>query len=168
MTIQTTFANGYNPFQGQGARPAITTTTTEPAMQTPAKPARKNAKRLKDEDYSTPYKPPMPAPEVRSMPKPAPVVQKGLRYIDPAKLQIVDDVIPQHRAAPEFKYHATFDRLNPGQAVRCPTTDVSKVAHAMRKWLKVKKQTAMVRSMLNFEGDTGYGRVWLLGSGLVA
>ena len=150
----TTFARGVNPFQGLGALPS---TQPEPAMQKTAKPSKIKTK-LKDEDYSTPYKPPMEPVE----PAPATQPRQPTAYIDPAGLEIKDDPLPAHRASHAYKYHQVFDRMKPGQCVRCTTADVGKVSGALRKYLELKGKKCQVRSVVRYAGDEGYGRVWML------
>lgn len=157
----TTFARGVNPFQGLGALPS---TQPEPAMQKPAKPSKVKTK-IKDEDYSTPYKPPMePAASDSQQDAPKVITQprQPTAYIDPAGLEIKDDPLPAHRASHAYKYHQVFDRMKPGQCVRCTTADVGKVSGALRKYLELKGKKCQVRSVVRYAGDEGYGRVWML------
>lgn len=158
MLICTTFAGGINPFQGLGALPS-----NQPAniMQ---KPARKNAKRIKDEDHSTPYQP----PAIKESLTTATAPKAAAVYTDPAGLQITDDALPASRCAAPHKYNVVFDRMLPGQCVRCKTADVGKVAGALRKYIELKRKAAMVRTVMHYinpktgTADAGFGRVWMM------
>jgi hypothetical protein len=118
--------------------------------------------RLKDEDYSKPHQP-CTLEVVLKRPK------KESDYIDPNDLQITDDALPASRCAPLHKYHATFERMNVGQSLRCTTGNVGKVAGAMRKYIEIKglTKTAMVRTVMRYTDpktkieDVGHGRVWM-------
>lgn len=101
---------------------------------------------------------PVAAPEkamtTRIRPKPAtPTVDLG-------GLSICDDPIPEHRASPEGKYDALLSKLKPGQCIKCPSSDVNRLANAIKKHVERKHPTCMVRSMQDY-GD-GLGRVWML------
>ena len=161
MSIQTTFAHGINPFTGLGAMP---TTQPKPTMQTPAKPAK--TKRA-DEDYSTPYTPPVatPAPVLTATPVNTPTDRAGKKpaaYVTLDELSITNDALPASRTLPIHKYHAVLAGMKMGQCVRCPTASVGKVAGAMRKFIATQQMHAQIKSVTRFEGDQGFGRVWML------
>jgi len=155
MTPRTTFANGINPFQGLGAIPS---TKPREIMQ---KPARKNATLIKDEDYSTPYKPPAVVSEQ---------MKKKMIYIDPKDIQITDDELPASRCVPLNKYNNVFGKMRLGQSLRCTTENIGKVSNAMRKYVELNgmKKKAVVRTVTKYTDpktkieDVGYGRVWML------
>jgi hypothetical protein len=157
----TTFVNGTSPFARLGAMPS----QPEPAMQKPTK-AEKTKRVI--EDYSTPYKPPEPDASPVQPPKLAAIAAATKKpnapaaFIDPNSLQITDDPMPAGRAAPVNKYFATFDLMKFGQAVRCATGDVGKVSGALRKYITVKNKKATIKTMSRYDGDAGYGRVWML------
>jgi len=153
MQPQTIFASGINPFTGLGALPK---TQPEPVMQKPTQPHK--TKRA-DEDHSTPYTPPVatPALAVKHPPKKKPPV-----YVMPGELSITDDALPTGRTLPINKYHAMLSEMKPGQCVRCPTASVGLVAGAMRKFIEQKSLRAQIKSVTRFEGDEGFGRVWML------
>lgn len=146
-------------------------------MQTPAKPARKNAKRLKDEDYATPYQPPAletilhqvtakaSAPKVASdTPKVASEAAKVAspqRHIDTAEFVICNDPLPASRNIGPGKYDALFQQLGRGQAIKCPPDAVASTQHALRKWVKEQRVTGVLIKTCKDYGD-GFGRVWLL------
>lgn len=170
---RTTFAGGNNPFTGLGARPVPTLQLDPPTMQ---KPARKNAKiRIKDEDYSTPYKPPMEAIDRSVMRKDAPVavvnesltteaapkVASPQRHIDHTGFVICDDPLPTGRPLGMGKYDDLFQQLGRGQAIKCPPEAVASVQHALRKWVKAQNVTQVLIKTCKDYGD-GLGRVWLL------
>lgn len=142
---QTTFANNINPFDRLGKL----TDQPKPAMEKPAK-----TKRI-DERYSQAAAPAPAAPV-------APESKKAVAYITPDELSITDDALPARRALPKHKYHAVFAGMKMGQSVRCPTSSVGKVSGAMRKYVELKGLKAHVKSVIRFDDDTGYGRVWLL------
>ncbi|MBP9149214.1 MAG: hypothetical protein KBG00_10580 [Rhodoferax sp.] len=122
----------------------------------PAKPA--TVKTLpKDEDYSTPYKPPVVV-EVSH----CPLQPESLAPLQMLGLSITSDPLPVTRAVSLYKYHPIFDRMEFGQSLRTPTANVGKVAGAMRKWIGMKGKTAHVKSSPRYCDDSGYGRVWLL------
>lgn len=158
MTPCTTFARGINPFQCLGALPS---TNPKSAMQKPAKPTRKYTKRIKDEDYSTPYKPPMADPVA------APAVSQNaapvakMRYVDTANLIICDDPLPLGRSIVEGKYDNKFKAMKIGQAVKCPPAAVGMIQGAMRKFIKVRGMKGVVVRTCKDYGD-GLGRVWML------
>jgi hypothetical protein len=165
ISPRTTFVGGNNPFTGLGARPVPTLELDPPAMQKPAKPARKNAKRLKDEDYSTPYQPPMEPPKVASdTPKVASAAAKVAspqRQFDSAAFVICDDPLPASRIIGPGKYDALFQQLGRGQAIKCPPDAVASTQHALRKWVKEQRVTGVLIKTCKDYGD-GFGRVWLL------
>ena len=80
--------------------------------------------------------------------------------VDLAVLSICDDPIPEHRKLPEGKYGALLFKLKPGQCIKCPSSDVNRLANAIKKHVERKHPTCMVRSMQDY-GD-GMGRVWML------
>lgn len=161
--IQTTFANGINPFTGLCNLP----TRPDPIMQKPAKPAKSKTK-PKDEDYSTPYQPPVPTvKESLTVASSQPADPVPVDPID-LGLSITSDPLPASRAAPPYKYHPIFERMALGQALRVPTANVGKVSGAMRKWIGMEGVQAHTKSTRHYVNpvskatDTGYGRVWLL------
>lgn len=81
-------------------------------------------------------------------------------HVDIDQLSICDDPIPEHRAKPGGKYDALLSRLKPGQAIKCPSKDVDRIANAIKKHIEQRHPTCMVRSMRDY-GD-GMGRVWML------
>ena len=170
ISPRTTFVGGNNPFTGLGARPVPTLQLDPPAMQIPAKPARKNAKRLKDEDYGTPYQPPAleailhqvqakaSAPKVASD---TPKVASPQRHIDTAEFVICNDPLPASRSIGPGKYDVLFVKLGRGQAIKCPPDAVASTQHALRKWVKEQRVTGVLIKTCKDYGD-GFGRVWLL------
>ena len=155
MTIQTTFASGINPFTGLGALPK---TQPEPVMQKPTQPQK--TKRI-DQDHSTRYAPPVATPgpvlAVKHPPSKSPQV-----YVTQDELSVTNDALPAGRTLPIHKYHAILAGMKLGQCVRCPTKSVGKVAGAMRKFIEQKSLRAQIKSVTRFEGDDGFGRVWML------
>ena len=80
--------------------------------------------------------------------------------VDVSKLEICDDPLPSHRALPDHKYDAIFDKLKHGQCVKTEAGRADKVAQALRTYLKRKQKSGAVKAMSDY-GD-GHGRVWLL------
>jgi len=153
MTIQTTFANGNNPFQGLGALPS---TQPKTIMQKPAKPSKQKP-RLKDEDYATDYKPPVTVPELATQPE----LATKIRYVDTGVLSICNDPLPTGRSMSKGKYDDIFQALKVGQAVKCQSPTVSLIQGALRKFIRVHgMQSVVVRTCKDY-GD-GFGRVWML------
>ena len=130
-------------------------------MQTPAKPAK--TKRT-DEDYSTPYAPPVatPAPILTASAVSAPASKKPQVFVTLAEMSVTDDALPTSRTLPVNKYHAVFANMKLGQCVRCPTVSVGKVSGSMRKFIANQNLHAQIKSVTRFEGDDGFGRVWML------
>ena len=172
----TKFANGINPFAtGNAAQVLLNHPIEITLMPIPAKPARKNAKRLKDEDYSTDYQPPVDAIDRSVMRKDAPVavVNESLtteaapkvaslqRHIDHTGFVICDDPLPASRSIGPGKYDALFQQLGRGQAIKCPPDAVASTQHALRKWVKEQRVTGVLIKTCKDYGD-GFGRVWLL------
>lgn len=84
----------------------------------------------------------------------------------PIRLEITDDDFPEKRSTIVSKYTSTFEKMKPGQRVKCPPDDVATVQNAMRKWLRNSKyaQTCVVRCMTRHPDD-GMGGVWMLQKG---
>jgi len=87
---QTTFVNGINPFLARGALPATQPKKARTMPKLPGRPAKPaSGKTLpKDEDYSTPYRPPVPiwpapAPLPQTAPLPTPTVDESLTPATP-------------------------------------------------------------------------------------
>ena len=106
-----------------------------------------------------------------TMKTPAKKIKAPSQYTDLAALQITNDAMPASRCAPMHKYHAVFERMHFGQCVRCATEDVGKVSGAMRKYLEIKRKTALVRTVMRYTDpktgveDGGFGRVWMMAAG---
>lgn len=137
----------------------------EPIMVTKQIPAAPAKKKRVDEDYSTPYKPPVVA-EVQTPKKPEPKLSTTKESSEVAvtsglDLEITDDPLPKTKVIFAYKYDEKFSAMRIGQSLKCATADVGKIAGAMRKFVERKGLKAIVRSTPDY-GD-GYGRVWLLG-----
>ena len=83
-------------------------------------------------------------------------------FTDPESLKITSDPLPKTRVQLN-KYHPIFDKMKPGQCVRCVTGDVGKVGNALRAYINVKGVKGSVRSVLRYPDDDGFGRVWMMG-----
>ena len=89
-------------------------------------------------------------------------MKKPTVYVNTEELEIRDDPLPIGRVCAEHKYHPVFDKMKPGQSIRCTTKDVQKVSCAMRKYLAGKGNKYKTQSTSAYLGDAGYGRVWML------
>jgi len=142
-------------------------TMTAPKVQIPAKPVKPATKRkLKDEDHSTPYQPQTKlvaaTPEqnpVADNPRSAASGRKPTAYTNLDLIEICNDPLPTARALPDLKYQSVFDRLKPGQCIKCAPADVGKIACGLRKYFERKGITDKVKTASRYEAD-GMGRVW--------
>ena len=90
------------------------------------------------------------------MPKKQPV------FTDPETLKITSDPLPKARVQVN-KYHSIFQKMKPGQCIRCATDDVGKIGNALRSYIEKKAIKGSVKSVLRYPNDDGFGRVWLMG-----
>jgi hypothetical protein len=81
--------------------------------------------------------------------------------LDPSALVICDDPLPAGRSSPGAKYVPVFASMKPGQAIKCKPEEVTRVGHAMRKWIAQNKLPFVMRLQARYHAD-GLGRVWLL------
>lgn len=90
---------------------------------------------------------------VKADPKPA----------DTSLFVICNDA-PTKRTIGPGKYGELFSKMKPGQALKVPASDASKVATAMSKWAKDHRQDCVVKHTRLYPGDSSKtpGRVWLL------
>lgn len=153
------------------------------AKKIPAKAIKPAVKRAAaDEDYSTTYKPepvivevPEPVevanewvPEVTPEP-PKVIVQKRksrdaykpATYVDVDSLVICADTPVFKRFQTTSKYEAFFDKMKPGQCVKCLPEQAGQVSGALESYLKRNGISARVKSTCNYPAD-GQGRVWWL------
>jgi hypothetical protein len=106
------------------------------------------------EDFSTPYKPQTVMREkLPEIVKPARAISN---YANPASLEICDDPLP---ALPGLKYQAVFDKLQPGQCIKCAPADTGKISGGLRKHFERNNITDKVKTTNCYEAD-GLGRVW--------
>lgn len=80
--------------------------------------------------------------------------------IDPDKLEICNDAPMPSRARPGWKYGPVFDKLKPGQCIKCEPNQAPTLATALKKWVTDKKLPCIVRATSRY--SDGKGRVWLL------
>lgn len=92
-------------------------------------------------------------------PFPGAKVRSNTWHIGEDDLEICDDPVSTKRSYPS-KYEGIIKQMIPGQAIRCPPTQVNRVAGALRKYIIEHKWKANVKTTRDY-GD-GYGRVWLL------
>ena len=135
-------------------------------------PAKK-AKPAAAEDHSTAYKPktiladalkpeqsPEPAPElVPVRPVTAATGRKPAAYTNLDLLEICDDPLIGVRALPDLKYQAVFEKLKPGQCIKCAPADVGKISGGLRKYFERNNIKDQVKTTSSYETD-GLGRVW--------
>ena len=81
--------------------------------------------------------------------------------LDVEQLVICDDPLPAGRASPGAKYVPVFSAMKPGQAIKCKPEEVTRVGHAMRKWITKNKLPYIFRLQTRYHAD-GMGRCWLL------
>lgn len=85
---------------------------------------------------------------------------KAPQVVDVATLKIVNDEFRTDKSRTAKKYDPVFEKMKLGQAIQCLPRDVDRVAHAMRKWIRVSGKKAYVRAISTY--DDGMGRVWML------
>lgn len=88
--------------------------------------------------------------------------RKMVDFLNVEELTITNDVIPHRRSMPIGKYNGIFEKMAPGQCIRCKTESVGKVCGAMRKFILLKELSLHVKSVIRYDGDEGYGRIWML------
>ena len=88
------------------------------------------------------------------------MIKQPIKPTNPDTLQICNDPLPAHRASKGNKYESTLKALKLGQAIKCKTEEVGRVAGAMRKWVEKHQIKANVRTIRDY-GD-GFGRVWMM------
>jgi len=107
-----------------------------------------------------------PIPKTASTTMPTLVPKKKPKqesvFTDPDELQITNDPIPVSRCVPVHKYHDKFSQMKIGQCIRCTSKEVGKVAGALRKFVEIKGSKCDIKTMMRYENDQGYGRVWLM------
>lgn len=83
--------------------------------------------------------------------------------VDPADLRITDDKPVATRVKAGNKYAAIFERMKPGQCIKCRTEETQTVAQAMRKWILENRDVTklQVKAVMRYPED-GMGRVWLM------
>jgi hypothetical protein len=81
-----------------------------------------------------------------------------------AEITITSDPVQTRKdSQPSGKYKKLFAKMQPGQSLRVPTPSVNSVCQALRKYLRERGDPQIVaRSVLNYKGDNGFGRVWML------
>ena len=94
-------------------------------------------------------------------PAPAQPAKRKAQPSNPDTLEICNDPLKDGRAEYGTKYDAILAKLKPGQAIKCQTAEVGRVAGAVRKWIETKNlKHHKVRSTRDY-GD-GMARVWML------
>ena len=139
-----------------------TITPEEPAVavtkQIPVKPVKQ---KRAPEDHSTAYKPQTILADAPAPVPPATVAigRKPAAYTNLDLLEICDDPLMGVRALPDLKYQAVFEKLKPGQCIKCAPDDVGKIAGGLRKHFERNNITDKVKTTSCYEAD-GLGRVW--------
>jgi hypothetical protein len=148
----TTFVGGINPFLRLGALPKTKPSKPpkpKPIMQKPAKPAKT---RIKDEDYSTPYKPPVSPPATMSQ------KLEGLPALD--ALRIEDNVpFPTHvRYSGGMGSYAkgVLNQLGAGQSLELPM----KIRHSLANAVTAYYKANSARFVMRLFKDTNTLRIW--------
>ncbi len=130
------------------------------AMATPSKstkykaqiPAMPSKEKIKFEDYSTPYAPCVQPIVITTGPDTEAFSLYGMT--------ICNDPLPEKlNYEGGFKYQAIFEKLKPGDCIRCSPDDISKVRHALQKHFKRSKIDAKVKTIKHYPDDR-MGRVW--------
>ncbi len=151
-----------SPVETKGSKVAITKQIPAKAAKAAAKP-----KRVED-DFSTPYKPPVLAPVPPLVltlppeppaPKPAHKERKASKWVDIAALEICDSPPSVARALPVSKYEDVLRRMKPGQCIKCKPFEVDAVASSLRSFFERNGIVAKIRTTLRYQTD-GLGRVW--------
>lgn len=85
------------------------------------------------------------------------------KRVDASQVTVVNDPIPARRKNGS-KYDTAFAALQPGQSLRAPSKSINSISQGLRKWMLNNGQepTGRVKTLVNYEGDPGFGRVWLL------
>ena len=91
-------------------------------------------------------------------PKPERAKRNGVNVDE---LSISSDPYVDHRSKPAGKYDALFEKMKPGQCIRCPSEKAANVKTAMDKWLKFTGREGYARARSRYPAD-GQGRVWWL------
>lgn len=86
-----------------------------------------------------------------------------LKRVNADLISITNDPMPERRVR-DSKYDHLFASLKPGQCLRVPSKSVSSVSQGVRKWLEKngKDSVGRVKAVVNYPGDEGFGRVWLV------
>jgi hypothetical protein len=87
----------------------------------------------------------------------------GQKRVNADEISITNDPLPERRVR-DSKYDAMFATLKPGQSLRAPTKSIGSVAQGLRKWMQKNGQETVgrIKSVVKYEGDAGFGRIWLL------
>lgn len=80
--------------------------------------------------------------------------------IDPLKIKIQSDPLPNRRAGVLSKYEKLLQTIQPGQNFVCEPNAVPGLSGALRKHIKDKKIKA--RIVTQVRGADGLGRIWLV------
>ena len=76
-------------------------------------------------------------------------------------LTICDDAPKDNRKENASKYSELFEKMKPGQAIKCPKDKASTISQALRKWLEKTGERGLRAAQTSDYGD-GMGRVWKL------
>jgi hypothetical protein len=140
-------------------------------VQTPAKP---NKKKFKDEDYSTPYQPPVLVPEPDPEPVPDPASEAAAAVSEEPNASdlaplcavpglddiVIEDGVPvppmRNQGGRTAQMRALLTKLKPGQSARLSMRFHAVLAHTQTRAHKAKQGTFTVRT----DRKTDMLRVW--------
>lgn len=91
-----------------------------------------------------------------------PFTGKSDKWVDPTRLELVDDPVPRGRVVTRFKYDELFSQAaKTGQAIKCSSEDTPRISAAAQHYLRRFPQlSCSIKSTRNY-GD-GKGRVWFI------
>lgn len=89
-----------------------------------------------------------------------PLVKQTL--IDVNQIKLGRKPLPTGRCPVPHKYEPIFSKMKFGDTLTVPSESVSRVAAALRHYIKDNKRPGIVRSCLRYPGDEGNGCVWYL------
>lgn len=112
-----------------------------------------NASKSAKEQSMEPYK--KPSSEITKAPKSVP---KTIKHVDLiAGLQITADK-PKKRQTPPSKYEPLFEKLKPGQSIKCATEQTHTIVNALRGW--TRRRNLKWKTAMTLDYGDGFGRVF--------
>jgi hypothetical protein len=79
-------------------------------------------------------------------------------------LVVCKDPLPDTRFFSRYKYDSVFEKMKPGECIRCPGENAGSVSAALRQYVKRKGIEAKVKSTDSYPAKKGEptGRVWMV------